>query len=310
MPPAAAAIVANGGAALAAVLAATPAAPFAPLVAFAAKLLGGWLTEHEQARIAQTYISETRTIALLQAYYEGYTARYNQAVGLYNAGFFAQAEEVFASCEEAGRANRAKLVEHIDSTEVSSYRAWMAKVGPDASASDLDNHLWDGWLLGTAGIAGWPNTREFQAGVAGGWVQVCRSGKVIKWAPRPGHPDYEGTIVPPLSAEAEAHLRQRQAERLVARAHQESTGQGVIAAHKSDRATGTYDEEQLELPEPPRPSPPPATPKPAPPPPAPPPPAPPPPVPAPAPPPPPPAPAPPVRPPVVPPEPGRKRLVE
>jgi len=267
-------VVANGGAALAAVLAATPAAPLAPFVAFFAKVLGGWALDNARAEVAQKYLNTTQTLALQQAYYEGYIYRYNQGVALWNAGLFDKANEHFNAADAAGKANRFKVAQRIDETEAASYRAWMAKARGGDSA--LDSHLWDGWLLGDAGITGWPKTREFNTGTAGGWVQNRRSdGANVRWAPRPGHPDYNGTVIPPLPADEVERLRKVQQERARRRAVEEASGVGPGSYQttvKGDRRTGTHFEVEVEDYEPPPapPPPPPAPPPPAPPPPPPP----------------------------------------
>jgi len=262
----------------------------APFIALFSRIMGGWISEAEQAKVAQGYLRTCQSIALEHAYYEGYTQKYNQGINLWNAGLYEAADELFAIADAAGKANRLKVAQHIDATEVASYRAWMAKLAPDASAGKMDNHLWDGYLLGLAGITGEPNTREFNHGSPGGWVQIRRADNVvIRWAARAGHPDYEGTVIPPLPPEVYAFYQSVRRERERRAWVEEATGQGAgsyINTVKEDKRNGAYeDERELPLDPPPSPPRPPAPPPPAPPaPPAPPPPPPPPPAPPPLPP--------------------------
>ncbi|TQF08535.1 hypothetical protein FJV41_49395, partial [Myxococcus llanfairpwllgwyngyllgogerychwyrndrobwllllantysiliogogogochensis] len=247
-------------------LAATPAAPLAPFIALFSRIMGGWISEAEQARVAQKYLRAAQDMALQHAYYEGYTGKYNQAVALWNVGQYEQADALLSVADAAGKANRFKVAQHIDATELASYRAWMAKLAPDASASKMDNHLWDGYLLGAAGITGEPNTRDFNHGSPGGWVQIRRAdGVVIRWAARTGHPDYEGTVIPPLPPEVyefyQAVRREKERRAWV----EEATGQGpggYINTVKEARRNGTYDEPQMEEGPPPAPPRPPAPPPP------------------------------------------------
>ncbi|MCY1003715.1 hypothetical protein OWM54_41885 [Myxococcus sp. MISCRS1] len=260
-------MVANGGAALAAVLAATPAAPLAPFIAFFSRVLGGWISEAEQARVAQRYLRAVQQTALEHAYYEGYISRYNAGVAAWNAGLDEQANALFAAAPAAGAANRLKVAQHIDETEAASYRAWMAKLAPDASASKMDDHLWDGYLLGSAGITGYPNTREYNTGSPGGWVQLRRSdSRVVRWAARQGHADYAGTVVPPLTPEVIARMEAAREERARRARVEEATGNGpggYLNTVKADKRNGMaeqdfgLEEEPVYPPAPPAPKPPP-----------------------------------------------------
>lgn len=266
----------NGGQALALVMGATPAAPLAPFVAFFANVLGGWINDNARAKVAQRYLTDTVTIALQQAYYEGYTARYNQGIGLYNAGLYDRAQSEFDAARAAGEANRLKVARHIDAVEAAAYRAWMAKVA-GASDAKLDAHLWDGWLMGDAQIRGFPYTSEFNRGSPGGWQQYTRAGGVVVWAARPDHPDYNGRAVEPMTPEAAARMeevrRERERRAMVVEASGRSPG-SYISTVKDDMRTGTREAGDWDFsddydPEPPPPRAPPAPPPPPPPPPTP-----------------------------------------
>ncbi|MBZ4422021.1 hypothetical protein [Myxococcus sp. RHSTA-1-4] len=269
--------MANGGKLLAAALAATPAAPLAPFVGLLSSIFGGWMTDHEMAKVAQRYLRDTRNGALAQGYYEAYTALYNQGVNIHNAGGDAQWPARLKAADEAGKAARHKVAEHLDNLERDSYRAWMAK-GRGLMGND-DDHLWEGWLLGKAGITGHPKTSEFNDGSPGGWLQIrATDGMCVRWNWKQGHPDYEGTVLPPVSDDYAAMVAARAEQRNRDRVLDEQLGRGPgqrNAAIKDDKRTGTHFEDDFDgIPEPPprpRETPPPAPPPAPPPPPTPPP---------------------------------------
>jgi hypothetical protein len=257
--------VANGGKLLATVLAATPAAPLSPFIGLASAIFGGWIADKERSKVAQSYLRDMRRGALQHAYYEGYIAVYNQGVALWNAGQYELAQARFDAAAAAGQAARTDVAAHLDELEVQSYRAWMAK-GRGAFQND-DDHLWKGWLLGDGGFTGWPNTTEYNNGSPGGWVQFREAdGSTVRWNWKPGHPDYEGTVLPPFESDMQ---RQRFEARERDRLLDEIVGRGPgqrNAAIKDDKRTGTYVEDEYPPlpPEPPPPSPPPAPPPPPP----------------------------------------------
>ncbi|MFP2962001.1 hypothetical protein ACLEPN_30490 [Myxococcus sp. 1LA] len=266
MPSPAASAVANGGKLLATVLAASPLAPLSPFVGIAAQIFGSWIGQNERAKVAQQYLRDMQVAALEQAYYDGYMATWNAGATLYMAGQYEAGQAKFDQADAAGRAARLKVALHIEATEVECYREWMRK--PRGFMQSDDDHLWDGWTLGEAGVTGWPNTSEFNSGSPGGWTQHRRSdNRTVRWNWREGHPDYTGTVLPPASPDLIAMVAERQRQREADRQADEIAGRGPgqrMAAVKDDRRTGIRDEVYEEDPPlpPPRPPSPPAPPTP------------------------------------------------
>ncbi|MBN9685391.1 MULTISPECIES: hypothetical protein [unclassified Corallococcus] len=233
--------MANGAALLATVLAATPLAPLAPFIGALGKLLGGWINENDKAAKAQANLLDARNAALEQARYVAFMERWTAGVNLYNAGAYALAEEAFASAEAAGQEARLQVGRKIDATEVGSYRAWMAK-GWGVTSSEEDHFYFDGWRRGGGGFTGQPAISGTEGKTNGLWYYRDIHGVNRRFHWRSDHPDYEGTVVPPVSAEyaamVEAAMEERRAKAMVEERTGAGTG-GYINNTKSDKRTGT-----------------------------------------------------------------------
>lgn len=218
----------KGGKFIAAVLLATPLAPLTPFIGPIVVLLGIFADEHAKGAVAQPRLRETFATALDDAEYQGYMEEYAAGQAAWEQGLELQAREHFERAEAAGKAKRLEAAQYIDDLNRDSYHAWMAK--PHALTSDADWAM-QGYTYGDGGYTLFPSgpIDGDRSAVTGPRYQ---DNKNYRYHWRPGHPDYNGTEIPPLNEQQRAAADAKQEAEEERATQVEVTGEDEITDAK------------------------------------------------------------------------------